>query len=79
MRHPAFRLSALSLAILASGAFPSAYAQTSDEDGTASNTLAPVEVQSSATAAKSGLSEAYAGGQVAEGGSVGNPVRPAVA
>jgi len=71
MRHPAFRLSALSLAILASGAFPSAYAQTSDNEGSGGNTLAPVEVQSSASASKSGLSEAYAGGQVAEGGSIG--------
>lgn len=71
MRHPAFRLSALSLAILASGAFPSAYAQTSDDDGSGSNALAPVEVRSSADASEGGLSEAYAGGQVAEGGSIG--------
>jgi len=71
MRHPAFRLSALSLAILASGAFPSAYAQTSDNEGSGGNTLAPVEVQSSADASESGLSQAYAGGQVAEGGSIG--------
>ncbi|MEO1891323.1 MAG: TonB-dependent receptor, partial [Alcanivorax sp.] len=71
MRHPAFRLSALSLAILASGAFPSAYAQTSDDEGSGGNTLAPVEVQSSADASEGGLSPAYAGGQVAEGGSIG--------
>ena len=31
----------------------------------------PVEVQSSATASKGGLSEAYAGGQVAEGANLG--------
>jgi len=71
MRHPAFRLSALSLAILASGAFPSAYAQTSDDEGSGGNTLAPVEVQSSADASEGGLSQPYAGGQVAEGGSIG--------
>ncbi|MBL4714109.1 MAG: TonB-dependent receptor [Alcanivorax sp.] len=71
MRHPAFRLSALTLAILASGAFPSAHAQSSDNQGGDGNTLAPVEVQSSADASEGGLSQAYAGGQVAEGGSIG--------
>ncbi|AFT69326.1 TonB-dependent siderophore receptor subfamily [Alloalcanivorax dieselolei B5] len=71
MRPTTLRLSSLSLSLLAIGAFPTAQAQTSDEDSGGPHQLAPVEVQSSADASAEGLSKAYAGGQVAEGGSVG--------
>ncbi|MCE7507032.1 TonB-dependent receptor [Alloalcanivorax xenomutans] len=72
MRPITLRLSSLSLSLLAIGAFPTAQAQTSgEEDGAEPYQLAPVEVQSSADASAEGLSKAYAGGQVAEGGSVG--------
>ncbi|WP_421705101.1 TonB-dependent receptor [Alloalcanivorax xenomutans] len=72
MRPTTLRLSSLSLSLLAIGAFPTAQAQTSgEEDGAEPYQLAPVEVQSSADASAEGLSKAYAGGQVAEGGSVG--------
>ncbi|WP_240687416.1 TonB-dependent siderophore receptor [Alcanivorax sp. 24] len=72
MRPITLRLSSLSLSLLAIGAFPTAQAQTSgEEDDTEPYQLAPVEVQSSADASAGGLSKAYAGGQVAEGGSVG--------
>ncbi|WP_421721968.1 TonB-dependent receptor [Alloalcanivorax xenomutans] len=72
MRPTAFRLFVLPLSLLAIGGFSAARAQTADEDGGAEPyQLAPVEVQSSADASAEGLSKAYAGGQVAEGGSVG--------
>ncbi|ASK33065.1 TonB-dependent siderophore receptor (plasmid) [Alcanivorax sp. N3-2A] len=70
MRPTAFRLSALCLSIIAAGAVPIAQAQT-DGDESERYSLDAVQVQSSADASKEGLSEIYAGGQVAEGGKVG--------
>lgn len=67
MRPTFFRLSALSLSILAA----TAHAQTSVQNEEGGYELEAVQVQSSADASKSGLSEAFAGGQVAEGGKVG--------
>ncbi|WP_101675982.1 TonB-dependent receptor [Alloalcanivorax mobilis] len=70
MRPTAFRLSALCLSIIAAAAVPIAQAQT-DGDESERYSLDAVQVQSSADASKEGLSEIYAGGQVAEGGKVG--------
>ncbi|MBM7335163.1 MAG: TonB-dependent receptor [Alcanivorax sp.] len=67
MRPTAFRLSALTLAVLAA----TAQAQTSAQNDDGSYDLDAVQVQSSADASKEGLSEVFAGGQVAEGGKVG--------
>jgi iron complex outermembrane recepter protein len=64
-----FRLSALSLAMLA--ATPFAHAQTPRQSGDGAYLLETVEVQSSADASRDGLSQPFAGGQVAEGGQVG--------
>ncbi len=63
MSHAPFRLTALAVACTASAA---ALADTDN-----AHVLETVEVQSSADASKEGLSEAFAGGQVAEGGSLG--------
>ena len=63
MSHAPFRLTALAVACMASAA---ALADTDN-----AHVLETVEVQSSADASKEGLSEAFAGGQVAEGGSLG--------
>ena len=61
-----FRLTALALACMGANA---AFAETGT---TASvNELETITVESSADASKEGLSKAYAGGQVAEGGSLG--------
>ncbi|MFP1678074.1 TonB-dependent receptor [Alloalcanivorax sp. C16-2] len=67
MRPTAFRLSALTLAVLAG----TAQAQTSAQNDDGSYNLDAIQVQSSADASKEGLSEVFAGGQVAEGGKVG--------
>ncbi|MBF5056851.1 TonB-dependent ferric siderophore receptor [Alcanivorax sp. 521-1] len=67
MRPTFFRLSALSLAVLAA----TAHAQTSARNDDGGYDLEAIQVQSSADASKGGLSEAFAGGQVAEGGKVG--------
>ena len=58
-----YRLTALTLAC-----FTASFAHAAEEQ---SHVLETVKVQSSADASKEGLSEAYAGGQVAEGGSLG--------
>ena len=58
-----YRLTALTLACLTAS-----FVHAADEE---SHVLETVKVQSSADASKEGLSEAYAGGQVAEGGSLG--------
>lgn len=58
-----YRLTALTLAC-----FSASFAHAAEEQ---SHVLETVKVQSSADASKEGLSEAYAGGQVAEGGSLG--------
>ncbi|GAA5126136.1 TonB-dependent receptor [Alloalcanivorax gelatiniphagus] len=68
MRPTAFRLSALTLAVLAATAQAQ---QTSAQNDDGSYDLDAVQVQSSADASKQGLSEVFAGGQVAEGGKVG--------
>ena len=67
MRPTFFRLSALSLAVLAA----TAHAQSSARNDDGGYDLEAIQVQSSADASKGGLSEAFAGGQVAEGGKVG--------
>ena len=64
MRPTFFRLSALSLAVLAA----TAHAQSSARNDDGGYDLEAIQVQSSADASKGGLSEAFAGGQVAEGG-----------
>ena len=67
--HP-FRHSPLAAAILALSLAGGAHAQNGDGDETTFS--APtLEVQSSADASEEGLSPAFAGGQVAEGGRVG--------
>lgn len=58
-----YRLTALTLACLTA-----TFVHAAEEE---SHVLETVKVQSSADASKEGLSEAYAGGQVAEGGSLG--------
>ncbi|WP_159561201.1 TonB-dependent receptor [Alcanivorax sp. S71-1-4] len=65
------RLSALSLAMLAATPFAHAQTQTPRQSGDGAYLLETVEVQSSADASRDGLSQPFAGGQVAEGGQVG--------
>ncbi len=48
-----------------------AHAQSSARNDDGGYDLEAIQVQSSADASKGGLSEAFAGGQVAEGGKVG--------
>lgn len=68
-RYP-FRYSPIAAAILASGLTGMVHAQNGDGNETTFS-ASTLEVQTSADASEEGLSPAFAGGQVAEGGRVG--------